>query len=61
MSNILQFFGGQAGGQAISDALFGNTNPGGRVPLNVPYDVSTIPVYYKLVSISFYLLCDVIY
>jgi hypothetical protein len=47
LSNDIQFFGGQAGGQAISDALFGITNPGGRVPLSVPYNVGTIPIYYK--------------
>ncbi|KAJ6613156.1 glycoside hydrolase family 3 protein [Mycena sp. CBHHK59/15] len=41
------FFPGQAGGQAISDVLFGVFNPGGRVPLSVPYDVGTLPVYYN--------------
>ncbi|KAL1983589.1 hypothetical protein VTN96DRAFT_10168 [Rasamsonia emersonii] len=41
------FFPGQSGGQAISDAIFGITNPGGRVPLSVPYDVGTLPVYYN--------------
>ncbi|KAJ7096569.1 glycoside hydrolase family 3 protein [Mycena belliarum] len=41
------FFPGQAGGQAISDVLFGLFNPGGRVPLSVPYDVGTLPVYYN--------------
>ncbi|KAJ6603033.1 hypothetical protein B0H10DRAFT_1957946 [Mycena sp. CBHHK59/15] len=33
-----QFFPGQSGGQAISDIRFGLFNPGGRVPLSVPYD-----------------------
>ncbi|KAJ7342621.1 glycoside hydrolase family 3 protein [Mycena albidolilacea] len=41
------FFPGQSGGQAISDVLFGLFNPGGRVPLSVPYDVGTLPVYYN--------------
>ncbi|KAI9710588.1 MAG: hypothetical protein M1820_002724 [Bogoriella megaspora] len=41
------FFPGQSGGQAISDAIFGVFNPGGRVPLSVPYDVGTLPVYYN--------------
>ncbi len=45
-----QFFPGQSGGQAISDVLFGEFNPGGRVPLSVPYDVSQLPVYYKYFS-----------
>ncbi|KAJ7466808.1 glycoside hydrolase family 3 protein [Mycena galericulata] len=41
------FFPGQSGGQAISDVLFGLFNPGGRVPLSVPYNVGTLPVYYN--------------
>ncbi|KAJ7210633.1 glycoside hydrolase family 3 protein [Mycena haematopus] len=41
------FFPGQSGGQAISDVLFGLFNPGARVPLSVPYDVGTLPVYYN--------------
>ncbi|KAJ7219664.1 glycoside hydrolase family 3 protein [Mycena haematopus] len=41
------FFPGQSGGQAISDVLFGLFNPGGRVPLSVPFDVGTLPVYYN--------------
>ncbi|KAJ7777825.1 hypothetical protein DFH07DRAFT_766060 [Mycena maculata] len=46
---ILQFFPGQSGGQAISDVLFGLFDPGGRVPLSVPYNVGILPVYYKWV------------
>jgi beta-glucosidase-like glycosyl hydrolase len=41
------FFPGQSGGQAISDVIFGVTNPGGRVPITVPYSVGTLPVFYK--------------
>ncbi|KAJ7246014.1 glycoside hydrolase family 3 protein [Mycena rebaudengoi] len=44
---INAFFPGQSGGQAISDVLFGVFNPGGRVPLSVPFDVGTLPVYYN--------------
>lgn len=43
----LQFFPGQSGGQAISDVLFGTINPGGRVPISVPYNVGTLPAFYK--------------
>ncbi|KAF8917429.1 glycoside hydrolase family 3 protein [Mucidula mucida] len=46
-ATINAFFPGQSGGQAISDVLFGEFNPGGRVPLSVPYDVSQLPVYYN--------------
>ncbi|KAJ7866042.1 glycoside hydrolase family 3 protein [Mycena olivaceomarginata] len=44
---INAFFPGQSGGQAISDVLFGLFNPGGRVPLSVPFNVGTLPVYYN--------------
>ncbi|KAK7046511.1 glycoside hydrolase family 3 protein [Favolaschia claudopus] len=44
---INAFFPGQSGGQALSDVLFGIFNPGGRVPLSVPFDVGTLPVYYN--------------
>ncbi|KAK0479462.1 glycoside hydrolase family 3 protein [Armillaria luteobubalina] len=44
---INAFFPGQSGGQAITDVLFGEFNPGGRVPLSVPYDVAHLPVYYN--------------
>jgi hypothetical protein len=40
------YFPGQSGGQAISDALFGMINPGGRLPISVPRDVGTLPVFY---------------
>ncbi|KAF7331409.1 Glycoside hydrolase family 3 protein [Mycena kentingensis (nom. inval.)] len=41
------FFPGQSGGQAISNVLFGLFNPGGRVPISVPYDAATLPAYYN--------------
>lgn len=44
------FFPGQSGGQAISDVLFGLFNPGGRLPITIPSDVGTLPVFYKYVS-----------
>ncbi|CAJ2506689.1 Uu.00g078750.m01.CDS01 [Anthostomella pinea] len=41
------FFPGQSGGQAIADALFGNVNPGGRMPVTTPRHVGQVPVYYN--------------
>ncbi|KAJ7773875.1 glycoside hydrolase family 3 protein [Mycena metata] len=46
------FFPGQSGGQAISDVLFGLFNPGARVPLSVPFNVGTLPVYYNYKATS---------
>ncbi|KAK3677369.1 hypothetical protein LTR78_002907 [Recurvomyces mirabilis] len=44
---LLTYFGGQASGQAISDVLFGDFNPGGRLPLTVPRHEGQMPVYYN--------------
>ncbi|KAK5114361.1 hypothetical protein LTR62_002613 [Meristemomyces frigidus] len=44
---LLSYFGGQAGGQAISDVIFGAVNPGGRLPVTIPRHVGQIPVYYN--------------
>lgn len=41
------FFPGQQGGQAITDVLFGEFNPGGRIPLSVPVDAGQLPVFYN--------------
>src|ERR1700749_2402249 len=43
----MQYFPGQAGGQAIADALFGTINPGGRLPVSIPSSVGTLPSYYN--------------
>ncbi|KAK6069117.1 glycosyl hydrolase family 3 N terminal domain-containing protein [Seiridium cupressi] len=49
---ISTFFPGQSGGQAIADALFGATNPGGRLPVTVPKHVGQLPVYYNYKSLA---------
>lgn len=41
------YFPGQAGGQAISDVLFGVFNPGGRLPATIPKHVGQLPVIYN--------------
>lgn len=40
------FLGTQAG-NAIADVLFGDYNPGGKLPVSFPYAVGQIPVYYN--------------
>jgi beta-glucosidase len=37
---------GQAGGTAVADVLFGDTNPGGKLPVTFPRSVGQIPAYY---------------
>ena len=41
------FFGGQAAGTAIADVLFGEFNPGGRMPITIPYNVGQLPMFYN--------------
>jgi beta-glucosidase len=37
---------GQEGGTAIADVLFGDHNPGGRLPITIPRSVGQLPDYY---------------
>jgi beta-glucosidase len=37
---------GQEGGTAIADILFGDYNPGGKLPITIPRSVGQLPDYY---------------
>jgi beta-glucosidase len=37
---------GEEGGQAVADVLFGDYNPGGKLPVSFPRNEGQIPVYY---------------
>ena len=38
---------GEEGGCAIADVLFGDVNPGGKLPVSFPRSVGQLPVYYN--------------
>lgn len=40
------WFPGEEGAQAIADVLFGDVNPGGKLPISFPRTVGQVPVYY---------------
>jgi len=41
------WYSGEEGGNAIADALFGEWNPGGRLPVTFPQTVGQVPLYYN--------------
>ncbi|KUJ60401.1 glycoside hydrolase family 3 [Flavobacteriaceae bacterium CRH] len=41
------WFPGEFGGRAVADVLFGDYNPGGRLPISVPKSVGQLPIYYN--------------
>lgn len=41
------WYGGQAGGTAVAQALFGEINPGGKLAVTFPKNIGQIPCYYN--------------
>ncbi|MFD1768596.1 glycoside hydrolase family 3 N-terminal domain-containing protein [Sphingobacterium suaedae] len=41
------WYPGQEGGMAIADVLFGDYNPGGRLPISIAKSVGQLPVHYN--------------
>lgn len=46
-SVVEAWFPGTQGGAAISDVLFGDVNPGGKLPATFPRAVGQVPIYYN--------------
>jgi len=38
---------GQECGRAVADVLFGDVNPGGKLPISIPRSVGHLPVFYN--------------
>jgi beta-glucosidase len=41
------WFAGTQAGHAIADVLFGDVNPGGKLPVTFPRDVGQVPLFYN--------------
>ncbi len=47
-SSVLEcWYLGQEGGNALAEVLFGEYNPGGKLPISIPKSVGQLPVYYN--------------
>jgi len=46
-SLLVAWLPAQQGGAAVADALFGDVNPAGRLPVSFPRDIGQLPVYYN--------------
>lgn len=50
---IEAWYPGEEGGNAIADVLFGDYNPGGKLPISFPKETGQLPVYYNRKPLAF--------
>src|SRR4029078_5668516 len=41
------FYLGEKGGTAVADVVFGDANPGGKLPITFPHTIGALPDYYN--------------
>ena len=44
---LMAWYPGEAGGDAVADVLFGDRDPGGRLPITFPASEGQLPLYYN--------------
>jgi beta-glucosidase len=44
---LVAWIPGEEGGAAVAEALFGQTSPGGKLPVSFPRSAGQVPVYYN--------------
>jgi beta-glucosidase len=49
LSGIIEaWLPGEAGAEAVVEVLFGDYNPGGKLPISIPRNVGQIPIYHNI-------------
>ncbi|ELY96795.1 glycoside hydrolase family 3 N-terminal domain-containing protein [Natrialba taiwanensis] len=44
---LMAYYPGRVGGEVIAETLFGNAEPGGRLPISIPRSAETLPTYFN--------------
>ncbi len=50
---VESWFPGEEGGTAVAEVLFGDYNPGGKLPISFPFNVGQVPLHYSRKPSSF--------